>query len=192
MVGYKPYWINGTPLTYDCDNFLILNISISRRDANLHALGHGYEGIMSMVFNREVTDYSKKYHNLTDEEYENLTLWEKFTMSSYQTDEKYSGVGNVHFPFNAVKDYDYENDSQIISNWEAWLDYPDLSALPKKSNSSSWLNFLPNTQLAENENKDPDRLYMRFWLYLFPHVEGFTSDGFYNNWWKYIYSMDYV
>ncbi len=192
MVGHKPYWINGTPLTYDCDNFIILNISISRRDANLHALGHGIEGIMSMTFNREVTDYSKKYNNLTDEEYDHLTLWEKFTLSSYQTDEKYSGVGNVHFPFNGTKDYDYDNDSQILSNWEAWLDYPDLSALPKKSNSSSWLNFLPNTQLAKDENKDSDRLYMRFWLYLFPHIEGFTTDGFYNNWWKYIYSMDYV
>ncbi len=192
MVGYKPYWVNGAPLTYNCDNFIILNISISRRDANLHALSHSFESILNIVFNRENTNYSKNYYNLTDEEYNKLSLFEKFTLSSYQGAGNYSGVGNVHFPFNATKDYDYNNDSNVMSNWEAWIDYPDLSSKPKLSNSSSWLNFPVNKNLGDNENKDPNRLYIRFWLYLFPHVGGYTDEGFYNNWWKYIYSMDYV
>ena len=191
MVGDKAFWINGTPLTYDCDNFIILNISISRRDANLHALSHGIEGIMNMVFNREVVDYSKRYNDLTDETYDNLTLWEKFNLSSYQINGNYAGVGNVHFPFNAEKDYDYSNERKVYSNWESWLDYPELSLEQKLSDSSSWLDFGPNSHFKK-EDKFADRMYIRFWLYLFPHVDGFSSDGFYNNWWKYICDMDFV
>ena len=175
----------------DCENFIILNISISRRDANLHALSHGIEGIMNMVFNREVVNYSKKYNDLNDETYNNLTLWEKFNLSSYQTNGNYVGVGNVHYPFNAEKDYDYSNEKKVYSNWESWLEYPELSLEQKLSDSSSWLNFGPNSHFNE-EDKFPDRMYIRFWMYLFPHADGFTSDGFYNNWWKYICNMDYV
>ena len=44
----------------------------------------------------------------------------------------------------------------------------------------------------ENEEHDNDRLYTRFWTSLFPHVTGYTSDGYSNNWWEYIANYDYV
>ena len=46
MVGRNPYWINGTPITKDCDNFMIVSVSTSRRDAQFHALMHSQENIM--------------------------------------------------------------------------------------------------------------------------------------------------
>ena len=50
MVGSDAFWINGTPLQKKCKNFMITAFSISRRDANLHALGHGFENIMNFAF----------------------------------------------------------------------------------------------------------------------------------------------
>ena len=51
-----------------------------------------------------------------------------------------------------------------------------------------------NAKLLKNseENQDPDRLYIRFWMYLFPHIKGYTEDGFLNNWWGYFTNLDYV
>jgi hypothetical protein len=72
------------------------------------------------------------------------------------------------------------------------LNYPNLELKFKKSNSNAWLKFEENLKLDSSQNKDPDRLYLRFWLYLFPHIDGYTEDGYYNNWWKYIKSLDYV
>ena len=57
MVGNNPFWINAPGYILDCPNFMIANFSISRRDANLHALAHGVEGIMNAVFNKKYELY---------------------------------------------------------------------------------------------------------------------------------------
>lgn len=141
MVGSKPYWINGTPITKDCDNFVLANISISRRDANLHALGHGVEGIMSMAFNNTYFRYNKSYNDYNNEEYQKLNLWEKFSMADYESSGQNAGVGNVHFPFNGEYDYDYENTNKVYSYWENWLNYPDLTGDKKLYDSSAFLEW---------------------------------------------------
>lgn len=193
MIGKNSYWVNGTPIEKDCPNFIIFNISISRRDANLHALGHSFENILNLVFNDDTWfDYEKKYNDINEEEYNKLNLWEKFSMINSQSNNNNSGVGNVHFPFNAKKDYDYTNKTKVYSYWKNWLNYPNIDGEKELSDSSAWLSFEPNLKLGNDEDKDPDRLYMRFWLYLFPHIEGYTKDGYYNNWWKYIATLDYV
>ena len=192
MVGKDAFWVNGTPLKKDCNNFIIANISISRRDANLHALAHGFEGIMSQVFNGTYFRYGKNYEDYTEEDFKNLNLWEQFSMTSKESNGDNSGIGNVHYPFNGTKDYDYTNDKQVYSYWKNWLNYPDLSGKKTLSDSSAWLDWSENKKLGEDENKDPDRLYMRLWFYLFPHVEGVTNDGYQNNWWKYYITLDYA
>ena len=56
------------------------------------------------------------------------------------------------------------------------------------------MTFSGNTMVINNpsENKDPDRLYLRFWLYLMPHIDGYTDEGFLNNWWDYYTNLDYA
>lgn len=192
MVGKAPYWINGTPLKKDCNNFIIANISISRRDANLHALGHGVEGIMSQAFNGTTFSYNKTFDDSTEEKFKALNLWEQFSMTSSESSGNNSGIGNVHWPYNAEKDYDYTNTKKVYSYWKNWLNYPNLSGEKVLSDKSAWIEWEGNTSLGADQNKDPDRLYMRLWFYLFPHISGVTEDGHLNNWWKYFITLDYA
>lgn len=54
MVGENPYWVNGPGLQKDCDNFIIMTLYISRRDANFECFGHMAENVMRKVFRKNV------------------------------------------------------------------------------------------------------------------------------------------
>ena len=212
MVGNNPFWINAPGYILDCPNFMIANFSISRRDANLHALAHGVEGIMNAVFNKKYelypaykegtykyylpgySSYEKDAINIDKTNYNNLNLWEKFTLGTYSNSnaQNFSSVGNVHFPFNGTRDYDYTNEEKVYTNWKEWLNYPNINGNFELDNNSAWLNNAGNDKLDDSQNKDPDRLYTRFWFYLMPHIEGYTKEGYYNNWWKYFKTLDFV
>jgi len=72
MVGSNPFWINGNPINKNCKNFMIAAISISRRDSNLHALGHSFENILSFAFKGTRFSYNIEYSDYTKEEYNKL------------------------------------------------------------------------------------------------------------------------
>ena len=194
MVGSDPYWINGTPIQKDCKNFMIAAFTISRRDANLHALAHGIENLINYAFKGTYIKYNVQYNDYTQKDYEALSYWEKFTLIDNCSQGHNSGVGNVHFPFNGVSDYDYSNDNKVYSYWENWLHYPYLNGTKNKSNNKAWITFPGNYKILKDssQNQEPQRLYMRFWMYLFPHIEGYTEDGYLNNWWDYYTNIDYV
>ena len=194
MVGSDPYWINGSPTIKNCKNFMIASFSFSRRDANLHALGHSFENLINFAFKGDRFHYNVEYNDYTQEAYEKLTYWEKFTLIDKYSKNQNSGVGNIHFPFNGFSDYDYTNTTLVYTNWENWLEYPNLNYTKKKYNCSAWMTFSGNSQILKNplQNQDPDRLYIRFWMYLIPHIDGYTEDGFLNNWWGYFTNIDYV
>ena len=194
MVGSNSYWINGDPIIKDCKNFMIIAVSISRRDSNLHALGHGFENLISFAFTGDRNFYDKEYDDDTQEKYGKLNEWEKFTLIDSKSKGGNAGVGNIHFPFNGIDDYDYSNTNEVYSNWEYWQNYPNITAVKKKYNNDAWMKFKGNEKLINdtNECQDPDRLYVRFWMYLLPHVDGFTKTGQLNNWWDYFTNCDYV
>ena len=192
MVGSNPYWINGSPIRKECKNFLIAGLALSRRDSNLHALGHSLENLISFGFSG---DYNKYTDNvITQEEYNKFNYWEKFTLINKNTKNGNAGVGNVHFPFNGISDYDYSNTNQVYSYWESWLDYPNINGAKKLSNNRAWMELSENVKILQDpeEEKNPDRLYVRFWMYLFPHIDGYTEEGHLNNWWSYFSNLDYV
>ena len=211
MVGRKPFWINAPGYQADCPNFQVINISISRRDANLHALGHGVEGTLNAVFGddyEEWTGYNGKgtyrYYRpsydsykqnsvlINPKKYADLNYWEKFTLGTYSNNVNYGSVGNVHFPFNGASGYDYTNTKKVYTNWKEWLDYPNITGKFVLDNNEAWKKNAGNNSLGASQNKDPDRLYMRFWFYLMPHIEGYTEDGYSNNWWQYFRTLDFV
>ena len=81
-----------------------------------------------------------------------------------------------------------------MSNWREWLNYPNVPGDKfEKVNSSTYFNneINKNYPRVDNYNAD-DRLYQRFYFSLFPHITCYTSNGHLNNWWKYMYSFDYV
>ena len=197
MVGSNPFWINGSPIIKDCKNFMIVAVSISRRDANLHALGHGFENLISFAFTGDRYIDNKEYDDDTYEKYEKLNEWEKFALIDIKSKGNNAGVGNINFPFNAVKDYDYSNTNEVYSNWDMWKYYPNygnITVIKQKYNNDAWMKFEGNLKILNdtNECNDPDRLYVRFWMYLLPHVDGFTKTGQLNNWWDYVTNCDYV
>jgi len=194
VVGSNPFWINGEPLKKDCKNFMIVSVLFSRRDANLHALGHSFEDIFSYAFTGESYVPDKEYDDSTQDKYDKLNYWEKFTLINKNSKGENAGVGNIHFPFNGETDYDYYNQNEVYSNWEYWENYPNMKGVKKKYNNSAWMNFKGNEIVINDSNscKDPDRLYIRFWMYLLPHIDGYTETGQLNNWWDYFTNCDYV
>lgn len=218
MIGNKPFWINAPGYVADCQNFPIVNVSISRRDANFHALGHGVEGIMNAIFYRTYdvsTDYTgtgtynyykTMYNSYGSDEinvsdmssYNKLNLWEKFVLGNKNNSSGLTSVGNVHLTFNGRNDYDYSNTEKVLTNWRDWMNYPNITGNFVLDNNDAWLMNFGNDELirrnnnGEDVNADFDRLYMRFWFSLMPHINGYTEDGYLNNWWKYFYSLDFV
>ena len=197
MVGRTPYFVNGGVLEKDCPNFIIFSPTFSRRDSSLHALGHAFENVVRRAFNintGEQKDYTKDgYDVTTDEQYEKLNLWEKFSLSKFNCTGDYAGVGNVHLPPNAEDSYDYENSKSVYSTWVDWKNYPNLTGKKELTNYTAWMNQTELDKLqGKNEEKSSDRMFVRWWLSLFPHVTGYYEDGHFNNWWKYICSLDFV
>ena len=193
MVGSNPFWINGNPMKKNCKHFMITGFTISRRDSNLHALGHSFENILNFAF--KGTHFSIiEYPDYTQEQYNKLSYWDKFTLIDIKSKNKNAGVGNVHFPFNGKSDYDYKNNKLAYSYWESWLKYPNVGRVKKLYNYKAWMTLPGNYALLKdpNQNQDPDRLYIRFWMYLFPHFKGYTKEGHLNNWWNYYSNLDYA
>lgn len=187
MVGRTAYWINGEGIIKDCDNFVITGFTISRVDSALECLGHASENILSDVFGTSLS-YDKDNMNVTKENYNSLNLWQKFTLVDYlnsSDDSTLTGVGAIHFTPNSTEDYDWLNETKVQSNWIDWKNnYPNLTGETSLVNYKTW-----------NSSKDEyyaGRYFHRWWFSLMPHVSGVTSDGYSNNWWDYLYTLDYV
>jgi hypothetical protein len=149
MIGSDPFWINGTPLIKKCKNFMIASFTISRRDSNLHALAHSFEHILNHAFKGDFFEYDVQYDDYTQEDYEKLNYWEKFTLIDKNSRSHNSGVGYVHYPFNGEFDYDYSNENRVYTHWENWLNYPNLNGTKVKSNNKAWMNFPGNRKYCK-------------------------------------------
>ena len=194
MVGSNEFWINGTPIKKDCKNFMIAGFSYSRRDSNLHRLSHSFEDLINHAHTGTFFTTNEEKNDYNQQNYDKLSYWEKFTLIDKVSKSQNSGVGNVHFPFNGEYDYDYSNTRMVYSNWESWLNYPNINGNKKQYNNNAWMSLPGNTVIINNPsaNKNPDRLYLRFWLYLMPHIDGYTEEGYLNNWWDYYSNLDYA
>ena len=191
MVGRDAYWINGDPYFADCDDFIIAGLNIWRPDSQIHALGHGYENIMTKVYSSIYDPYEENSIDIsTQEEYMDLNLWERFTLNDYANEGTLNGVGTVHHPYNADYDYDYENDKKVNTTFREWEgNLSNMAGATTLNDYRVWDNAPYNDSGA---NLTSGRYYMRFWLSHFPKTTGYTSDGFLNNWWKYLFSLRYA
>ena len=93
MVGRNPYFINGTGIEKDCDNFMFANITIARRDSNFHAMGHAMENIIRKSFGIIKDDYSKDVYNVNSiRDYYSLNIVNKFFLTSYNNTKTMSPI----------------------------------------------------------------------------------------------------
>jgi len=192
MVGRTAYWINGKELIADCENFKFMNVSIARPDTNYECNGHATENIMNNVFSVNNFSYDSNYLSIDSSNYDNLNLWQKFTLVEHSNKKKntgLSGVGNVHYSPNSESDYNWNNfTNSVYSKWREWLNYPNLTS------DAATEVFDPNVYLNETlEGTNSDaRKHHRWWFSLMPHMTGYTTDGYSNNWWDYIFTGDFV
>ena len=207
MVGSNTYFINNgySNIEANCKNFPIIWANIQRRDSVLHSIGHMAEDVLNKVFSTEPSDYmyyeNKMININSQKEYNKLNLWQKYVLSKYNSNTNFDGkdhynVGTVHFTPNSEGHYNYLNATEVYSNWRDWREnYPNFKGIWEKTNKNAWMSENP----ANNQDypiKDTctseDRLFQRWWFKNMPHIEGQTNDGYYNNWWKYITTLDFV
>ena len=207
MFGKGAYWINGmqpNAETYECDIFPIIYANYERPDTFLHSMGHMSECCLAKVYHENAVinigpytdstiDYNpSNWYIENEEDYEKITTLEKFIYCKYKAKDnslnKY-GVGAVHFGPNTIEQYQiYSLHDKVLSNWKDWRDnYPNLKGEWELTDESAWLN-----EPAPSGNQDAERLHMRWWFSLMPHVNGRDEKGYYHNWWKYITTLDFV
>lgn len=186
MVGNNAYWVNGPGIEKDCQNFVIMTLYVSRRDANFECFGHMAENVMRKVFGRSYDSYEKnQIEILSQSDLENLNLWERFCLTTFSTNGTYASVGNIHFAPNSEDDYDWLNKNYVESDWIDWRDnYPNLTGETIKTNYTTWC--------PSGKKYEACRLHHRWWFSLFPHVAGRTYDGYSNSWWDYLFTLDYA
>jgi hypothetical protein len=158
---YRPYDIP------DCGRMVWVmgfNYEVGEDNA-LHSFGHRCEGILSLTVGRGVWDGQAGSTN----------VWSRFTRQADKYPED-AHVGNVHGGPNARSGYDYGQTNAVISGADDWFTYPNLNGLKTRVNCDTWGR--------------PHHLnYMRWWLNHLPKARGATN-GFYNNWWRYIVDYD--
>ncbi|HJW27783.1 MAG TPA: T9SS type A sorting domain-containing protein, partial [Saprospiraceae bacterium] len=166
LTGQEAFWYNSPPLDGNpCVGQLpIMGFNYERGVAEaMHSFGHRVESAMAHTFGR--WDYNAPVKN----------DWEKF--SSY--DKVAPGeahCGNIHYPPNALSDYDYGNTGIVETKAENWERYPFLFDFSSSTDCQAW----ECSQLG----------FMSWWYHHLPHFTCKNSSGILNNWWPYI--VDYL
>ncbi len=166
LVGPGAYWYNSPPVSgpHNCQRLIpIMGPSPERGlDCAIHNFGHRMEAAMTKVYGS--WQQNRTSHN-----------WERFALvKALSPDYSYSGCGNIHYPPNGQRDYDYRNSSYTPSTCDDFFNYPylgDPSATAKPVNCSAW-NCM-------------DFDYLAYWFRHTPSARDCGPDGKANDWWKY-------
>ena len=135
--------------------FMVYNMERTLSEM-LHSYGHRAEGHLSHA-----------HRNVPERD----NLWRRFLRREHATPGM-AELGNIHFPPNAVRDYDYGNQRMVNCNADDWYHYPYLNNERFRAMSSS-------------EWSSNGRLFYLWWFRHMPHLAG-DCDGIAHNWWRYI------
>jgi hypothetical protein len=160
---YRPYDIPDCGRTVWVMGF---NYEVGEDNA-LHSFGHRVEGILSLTVGRGIWDGKAGETN----------AWSRFTRqaTNYPDDAQ---AGNVHGGPNAKAGYDYGQTNAVLSGADDWFAYPHLNGAKQMVNADTW-------------GKPHHLNFMKWWLNHLPKNAG-TTDGFYNNWWRYVADYDHA
>lgn len=167
FAGENAFWLNSNPVQgTSCKDLLtVMGLNYEREmSLALESYGHRVESIMRKVYGR--WDYKATDKN----------NWELFTSYDKLAPGK-AHIGNIHFPPNGVKDYDWVNKTMVPTYADTWFNYPNIKEEnPRIVDCQEW----KCTHLG----------YMTWWMRHFPHYKGINkADGKLNNWWHYV--VDY-
>lgn len=167
FAGQGAFWLNSNPVQgTSCKDLLtIMGLNYEREmSLALESYGHRIESIMRKVYGR------------WDNTAADRNNWEIFTTINQKAPGK-AQVGNIHFPPNGVKDYDWINKTMVNTYADAWKYYPNISETKGRTvDCQEW--------------KCMHLGYMTWWMQHIPHFKGLNkADGHLNNWWHYV--VDY-
>jgi hypothetical protein len=163
MAGTDPFWCNAPELP----NFR----SAKRRFV---IMGFNYErGVGEMLENfchRAESIMFHAWRNHTSKK----NLWNQFIRYD-QVAPGIAEVGNVHFAPNSIKDYDWANETKILSRHHVWYKFPDLTGTPTFVDCREW------GCSSDMDSSAQARAHHKWWLKHFPGRTGETY-GISNNW----------
>ena len=167
LMGPGAFWYNSSPwpLNYGCNRLLPIMYYNYERGVPEAAetFGHRTESTMEQV-------YGGSSQNSVS------TAWNRFILvKALSPSFSYSGCGNVHYPANGVRDYDWGNTGTALSNCDDFKNYPNLSsplAVAQPVTCSVW-----------NCN---NLSYFAYWYGHIPSFVGCAGDSRLNDWWVYI------
>lgn len=167
FAGQNAFWLNSDPVEgTSCKDLLtIMGLNYEREmSLAMESYGHRFESIMRKVYGR------------WDHKANKLNNWELFTSYNKITPGR-AHIGNIHFPPNGLKDYDWTNKDSVQTYADRWFNYPNLKiGKPRTVDCQEW----DCTHLG----------YMSWWYRHIPKFEGINpADGHLNNWWYYV--VDY-
>ncbi|SDI92536.1 protein of unknown function [Lachnospiraceae bacterium G41] len=182
MVGSSPSWVNGLCFERDCDNFVIVTPTFSRKDGSIENVGHLAEHMLGYTYG--MIDYEPR-HTIDGSNYMALNDWQKFSLCELlgTSNSKVYGYGMVHYSPNSENDYDWINYTNEVKYYKDW------------KNGKNAQIFTPDVYQNDpfySKYGDPTVNHHRWWFYNMPYEDGRDKDGYYNNWWRYIFNPNYV
>jgi subtilisin-like proprotein convertase family protein len=164
MAGDGGYWCNSSPVQGVPSErlFVVMGWNFERGVGEaIHSYGHRTESIMVHSYKQWVPSRANN--------------WSAFALLDKDA-PGLGGVGNVHYPVNALHDYEYGSAAVVVSSADDWYNYPNFTGLTRAFNSTEW----------SPTGLDTQRDYLNWWYRHLPHFPGRAPDGFLNNWWRYI------
>ena len=178
MGGQGAFWCNAPALanTSSCARrFVIMGFSYERTVGEmLHSYNHRCESILGKVFNCQdfiAWAYKPGRSPATVSTGQTLNPFQKFVLFDLIAPGQ-AGIGLVHFPPNAVRDYDLGNPNLVKSTCYDWLNFPEFKGDARMISSTEW-------------GGGDERHYQSWWLRHLPRVAG-RQNGVHNNWWQYV------
>ncbi len=145
---------------------------------NLHNIGHQIENQLGYL------DY--RSGDAIDQ-----IFWKYFVAHPF-TGNPGKRVGDIHFPPNALADYDWGNMAPVLSDIEDWK---PAGGATKSINASRWIDIryaIPRPTTFSFDERDSQYKWLLFW---FQSIPGKTllipyQTGYISNWWDIFYNWD--
>jgi hypothetical protein len=158
MVGPGAFWCNAPPMPRNDVSrlFVIMGFNYERGvGPMLESFGHRVESILNHTW---------RHWQGKDNLYQQFILY----------DQKAPGKANcgwMHYAPNSVIDYDWGNQTKVLSNCDDWLNFPNFQGIRREVDCSEWGN-------------GDMRAHHKWWYEHLPNAPGDTR-GISNNWWWY-------
>jgi hypothetical protein len=182
MGGAGAFWCNAPPLlqTSHCRRrFVIMGFSFEREIGEmLHSYNHRAEAILARAFNSlGFLSWAYKVNRTpaTVRPDQKLNVFERFLLFDAIAPGR-AGIGTVHYPPNAIRDYDLGSPRLVPSTCYDWLRFPEFQGDARLISSTEW-------------GGGTERAYQRWWMDHLPKTAG-RKDGIHNNWWQYVANLD--